>query len=71
MRRLWTYYGDLIASQDEISMCKERLRIRLGNEELPKSSTKLDRKHNILKLLDYNVENKLDHINVIEIGMVI
>ncbi|XP_044732242.1 E3 ubiquitin-protein ligase SHPRH [Chrysoperla carnea] len=70
MRRLWTYYGDLIASQDEISMCKERLRIRLGNEELPKSSTKLDRKHNILKLLDYNVENKLDHINVIEIGMI-
>lgn len=64
MRRLWTYYGDLIAAQDELSMCKERLRLRLGNELVPKPKSK---KNALLKNLENTFESDIQHINIIDI----
>ncbi|XP_044756394.1 E3 ubiquitin-protein ligase SHPRH [Coccinella septempunctata] len=64
LRKLWTHIYQQVAAQDELDMCKIKLRL-----EDP-SKDKKNSKNSALKRLSYIVENKLDtmyHLNEYEL----
>ncbi|XP_044258765.1 E3 ubiquitin-protein ligase SHPRH [Tribolium madens] len=59
VRKLWTYLEQQICAQDEVDMCKIRLRLKEPNEE--------EKQNKILKNLNYNIDNKLETIHVLDV----
>lgn len=55
---MWTYLNQQIAAQDEVDMCKIRLRIKEPDEEEKKQDK-------VLKNLNYHFENKFENIHVL------
>ncbi|RZC37273.1 E3 ubiquitin-protein ligase SHPRH [Asbolus verrucosus] len=62
IRKLWTFLDQQICAQDELDICKIRLRLKEPNEE-DKQQKKMKP---MLKNLTYNLENKLETIHVLE-----
>ncbi|XP_008201431.1 E3 ubiquitin-protein ligase SHPRH isoform X2 [Tribolium castaneum] len=59
VRKLWTYLEQQICAQDELDMCKIRLRLKEANEE--------EKQNKILQNLNYNIVNKLETIHVLDV----
>ena len=62
VRKLWTHLDQQICAQDELDMCKTRLRLKGPNDEKPQKREVTS----ILKNLTYNLENKVETIFLLD-----
>lgn len=65
LRRLWTLLDQQISAQDEVEICKTRLRLKSpdDNGEVLRKPSKADK---VLKNLSTILENKLETIHLLE-----
>ncbi|XP_018318562.1 E3 ubiquitin-protein ligase SHPRH [Agrilus planipennis] len=64
LRRFWTYLDRLICAQDEVDMCKIRLRLKdPSNDQSKPKTSKVDR---IIKQLSMTTDNKLETIHMLD-----
>ncbi|GLV41293.1 uncharacterized protein CBL_04817 [Carabus blaptoides fortunei] len=61
LRKLYTFYDQQVSAQDELNICKIRFRLRLADEPVKE----IQKKRNILKNLDYEIENQYEFIHVL------
>ncbi|KAJ3664999.1 hypothetical protein Zmor_000523 [Zophobas morio] len=62
VRKLWTHLDQQICAQDELDMCKTRLRLKGPNDDKPQKKEVTS----ILKNLTYNLENKVETIFLLD-----
>lgn len=62
LRKLYTLYDQQVSAQDELNICKIRFRLRLADEPVKE----IQKKRNILKNLEYEIENQYEFINVLD-----
>lgn len=59
---MYTFYDQQVSAQDELNICKIRFRLRLADEPVKE----IQKKRNILKNLEYEIENQYEFINVLD-----
>lgn len=63
LRKLWTFIYQQVAAQDELDMCKIKLRIEENGKKTAKN--KSDPRDMVLKQLSYALENKVETIHML------
>ncbi|KAK3927321.1 E3 ubiquitin-protein ligase SHPRH [Frankliniella fusca] len=72
MRLLWSMINERTCAQDELNMCKLRLRLRLPDEAAPSQATSTNRRKSKPEKnqLSSNIDTKMENLHVIEIHQV-
>ncbi|XP_017783304.1 PREDICTED: E3 ubiquitin-protein ligase SHPRH [Nicrophorus vespilloides] len=59
MRKFMLYFQSQVSALDEVAMCKQRLQIKLRDEESPKENR-------VISSLSYEIKNRLEHVNQLD-----
>lgn len=72
LRLLWSMINERTCAQDELNMCKLRLRLRLPEEAVPSHAISTNRRKSVPKKnnLSSNLDTKMENLHVIEIHQV-
>lgn len=66
LRLLWSLINERTCAQDELNMCKLRLRLRYPDEPVPDTSTHVNKRKKQVSNLSSNLDTKMENLHIIE-----